>query len=347
MLIPSRAKMSRRYIPILRWKQGERGALAALSTAGRNNVAPLFLLGTTQYVGRAATKANAAITAPDFFADEVRRIWGTAPIFVDAIELDPQELTNIAAACRSKGLQIIPATTLGAPNAYQSAVSKVMAKDGRGVALRVDLQEMTSAATWTKSWPHSLSDTDLITDFADNIANVLALGTSALQAFSSLHGGQKWRSVTMAGASMPENFTGFQKGAHLIERAEWTLWQKLSVSKLPFAIDFGDYATVSVTPAPEGIAWGFPINVKYTLDQHFLICRGVRTKGINAVPMDQQLRSHALTIVRTKNRNPLAQCWADAKIDTIANGKDAPGGLPGWVKISVNRHVALSRHLLP
>jgi hypothetical protein len=305
------------------------------------------LLSETQYVGKDATKAKAAIPAPDVFAEEVKRLLGNAAFFVDASELAPTAIADIAAACRKRGLSLIPATTLGAPSSYDTAIAKVISIDKRGLALRVDLNELATAASWASKWSHSTNATDLIADFSDNVANVVALGVPAVQAFHSLHNGTSWRTVTVAGASMPENFTGYQKGLHELDRHEWALWKKLNGAKLPYAIDYGDYATVSVAPAPEGIRWGFPINVRYTLSQKFLICRGVKTTGVGAVAMATQLLQHAKSIVAYPPRNALAHCTGDLKIDSIASGNASPGGLPGWVAISVNRHIELARSLLP
>ena len=100
-------------------------------------------------------------------------------------------------------------------------------------------------------------------------------------------------------------------------------------------------------PSPQGIAWGFPINVKYTLANGFLICRGVKTTGLGAQDMDAQLVGHAGTIVAFPTRAPLVHCGGDRHIDDIYSGATGPGNLETWVTIGVNRHAELVRHLLP
>ena len=146
---------------------------------------------------------------------------------------------------------------------------------------------------------------------------------------------------------MPENFTGLVAGKHIIPRSEVALWQMLAAAQLPYQIDFGDYASISTTPPPSGIAWGFPINVRYTLATDFLVCRGVATTGFGGVDMAPQLTSHANTIRQHAGRTPLAHCWADGVIDAIAANGASPQGLEHWVQLGVNRHVELVRHLLP
>lgn len=345
--------MAHRYVPILRWKRGERVGVRHLSAAGRHDVLPFFVLGGDRYVGRKATRKRPAIPAADVFAREMAQIWGTAPFYLDAkrVPADPaggHPLTDIGASARAIGLELIPATRLDVPRPYWTAVVSLVRTDQRGLALNVDLNEFATFANWIQLWPFQPAETDLIVDFENNIGNVAALGPAIDQVILNLHAGPQWRSVTMSGTSMPENFTGYIAGQHTIPRAEWALWQRLSaLPQLAYRIDYGDYATVPVIPAPTGIRWGFPINVRYTLDRDFLICRGVQTTGPRGVDMEPQLIGHAHSIVTYPKRAPLTHCWGDTKIDRIAAGADGPQGLEHWVQIGVNRHIELIRDRLP
>jgi hypothetical protein len=310
------------------------------------------MLRSRQYVGLTATRKKAAIPAPDAFAKEASSVWGQGEFFLDASELPPlpsgqHPILNIAASARSKGLRLIPVTRLDALAPYQKAVAQIVAADKRGLALRANLTTVTSAATWAGEWPFPLAETDLIVDLSGSASTVLTLGQAAINAFAGLHKGTDWRSVTVAGTSMPDNFTGLAKGTYEIPRAEWSLWQNLSAAKLPYRIDYGDYTTPPIKPPPEGIAWGFPINVRYTLDGAFLICRGVTTTRANAEDMAPQLVKHAKTIQKYPMRNGVPNCWGDGMIDQIAAKAVLPGALENWVRIGVNRHVEITRANLP
>lgn len=345
--------MAIRYVPILRWKRGERIGVQHLSPAGRKDVLPLFVLGKDRYVGREATRKRTAVTPANVLVSEISAIWGTTPFYLDAMDIPANAagrhpLIDIGARARAKGLNLIPLTRLNAPQPYRAAVQSLVQIDQRGVALEVDLNEFASTAKWIAAWPSQPAETDLLVDFADNVANVSALGAAIDQVFLNLHASRDWRTVTMSGSSMPENFTGYVAGQHLIARTELALWQRLSaLPKLPYQLDFGDYTTVAVIPPPIGIRWGFPINVRYTLPQEFLICRGVQTTGPGAVDMDAQLIGHAQAIRNYPNRNPLANCWGDTRIDLIAVQTVGPQGLEHWVQIGVNRHIELTRSILP
>ena len=335
--------MTFRYVPILRWKRGERIGVQRLSAAGRHDVSPCFVLGRDRYVGRAATKNRAAIAPANVVASEILAIWNTAPFYLDAagVPANPagrHPLIDIGAKARAKGLRLIPVARLDSPLPYWTAVRSLVRSDQRGLALKVDLNEFASAANWIALWPYQPSETDLIVDFADNVENVAALGSAINPVFRTLQAGRQWRSVTMCGTSMPENFAGYVAGQYLIPRTELALWQRLSrLRRLPYRLDFGDYATVPVIPPPIGIRWGFPINVRYTLPQEFLICRGVQTTGPGAVDMDVQLLGHAQAITAQAGRSPLVNCWGDTTIDSVAAQAAGPQGLEHWVRIGVNR----------
>lgn len=340
-----------RYLPILRWKRGERIGLKQVSVAGTKDTVPLFTLGADQLKGKRPTKSRTAISAADLFANDVFDTWGTRPFYLDASSLQivtpgSHPITNIASSCRAVGANLIPATSLTAPSDYQTAVQNINRIDGRGIALRVDLQELGSASHWAPTWIAPLAQTDLIADFADIIGTVASVTPAVIHSFQHLHGAGSWRSVTTAGTSMPENFAGFLKGLHTIPREEWNLWIALTKAGIPYRIDYGDYTTPPLGEGPPQMAWGFPINVRYTLAKDFLVCRGVKTTGFGAVDMDAQLVGHAQSIVSYPARGAI-NCWADTMIDQIAALKQKPGNLETWVQIGVNRHIELVRSMLP
>lgn len=343
--------MVHRYTALLRWKRGERSGLKQVSATGAIDTIPLFIIGSDQLKGKAATKSKPQQTAADVFAKEVYDAWGARPFALDASALatppgGAHPLVAIAMSCRAIGAHLIPATALTAPAMYQAAVASVHAADQRGTVLRVDLQELNLAAQWAPVWITPPQQTDLIVDFADNVGTAAKMTAAIVHSFHNLHWGPNWRTVTMAGTSMPENFTGYLAGLHTIPREEVHLWWALATAGLPYRIDFGDYATPPIAEPPPAIAWGYPINVRYTLAQEFLICRGVKTTGFGGVDMEPQLIGHAQSIVAYPQRGPL-NCWADNYIDQIAALQVGPGNLETWVQIGINRHIELVRSILP
>lgn len=342
--------MTVRYTPILRWKRGERVGLSHLSQGAKLRTLPLFVLNKDQYKPKAETTHTPALTAPQVFCRELDDKWGRTPFALDASALNSSTtqhpLLDIAAELRSSGLQLIPSTHLGASQVYQNAVSNCVQIDQNGVCLRIDPNEATSIANWVSQWPHPRSDTDLVIDFNQSIGLSEYSLQSLLSTFQEIDRAGPWRTVTISGTSMPQNFQGYSQGLHLIPRQEYLIWQQLVASSMPFQLDYGDYAAVSPGATPEGITWGFPINVRYTLIDDFLICRGVRTDGPLGVDMGIQLVQHSKSIASHPARTRI-QCWADEVIDQIANSSAPPQGLEHWVQLGVNRHIELMNLILP
>ena len=344
--------MSVRYVPNLRWKRGEKNALSDLSATGKLNVLPLFLLGSEQFKSKKATKKEASIPASDLFAQEIANCWGSSPFYLDASSIPDtpghHRLNDIGNHCRARDLKLIPVIRTESTADYVNAAKEMVAHDKRGVCLRISLQEMSELPEWIGTWPFPLKNTDLVIDYLNQAETLLSLGSAVLRsAFEALHKGSSWRSVTIVGTSIPDNFTGLVRGLYLIPRHEKVIWQQLQTAGLPYSLDFGDYATVSTTAAPAGIAWGFPISVKYTLRDEFLICRGVKTLGFGAEDSDIQLIKHAKSIVAHTTRGALPHCWGDEEINRIADETRGPKGLENWVRIGVNRHIELVRSTLP
>ena len=342
--------MNYRYVPFLRCKRGERQGVKNLNTLTKQGISPIFILDSENYKGQKETKNNPAITPAAHITKELFSIMGSISFYIDGSRLGHSgaslPLHNIANEARLQNLNLIPATRLTSDPVYQKIVQNIAAIDQRGVALIVDLGEFASASGWISAWPFSLRETDLIIDFSNNISTILGILPGIIPLFQSLYKGDQWRSVTIAGSSMPENFVGFPQGEHKIKRAEWELWKKMTTADLAYRLDYGDYCTVPVISPPTGIRWGFPINVRYTLEDEFLICRGVRTIGPTAVDMDIQLVDHAQKIVSCTERVRI-KCWGDDRVDNIAGGQEGPQNLEHWVKIGVNRHITITRQHLP
>lgn len=347
-----------RIVPHLRWKLNERAALRELSAPGREMVAPLIALTVDQYKGgkpstaKKPPKKKAPIAAAEVFAKQAADSWGTEAMFLDASDLSTGApgkhlLEDISVAANDLGLQLIPATGLVASPDYRQAVERMHKADKRGVALRVSLAEMTSASTWLSSWRIPLEQTDLIVDLRDSVANVAALGQSALQSFGNLAQAKKWRSVTMAGGCIPQTLTGYKIGATPLKREELAFWRALSASGLPYRLDFGDYGSLFPDATTVSIPAPVPINAKYTLSNEFLIFHGVKIKGPGAIPMDRQLRQYARAIVAHPRRGALANCWGDTRVDEIADGSPSTGNPGSWVGYNVNRHIEVTRNDLP
>lgn len=349
---------NRTYMPLLRWKRGEQVALAALNDSTKANMTPLIMLANEQYKHRKGTTKTEAKTAAKAFCDEVKSVWGDSELKLYAGDLvapgedDPNPLVAIGEQALEAGLSLVPVVRLDDADDYKIAAVDIANAGSGAIALRLTLGEMSDAHEWVDTV--TPENTDLIIDFGGEIGVATKLGGVLADAFARLHSGPSWRSVTIAGSSIPDDFTGVAAGSHRIPRQELAVWSALRKRSLPYTLFFGDYATISPNARAPGVRWGYPINVKYTLKDDFFICRGIRTLGLppkkdgtpaKKVPtmdMGPQLIGHAKRIVDLPDRDALPNCWGDAQIDKIASGDLGPSGLAEWVQYSVNRHIELT-----
>jgi hypothetical protein len=346
-----RQPMTYQYVPILRWKKGEQTALLQLSSAGKTNVFPLIILTSEQYKPKKETKAKSSVPSADVFAEMVLNCWGKGAFYLDATALPDlpnaqHPLTDICASARLKGIELIPCTKLSASGPYNSAARAANNVDKAGIAIRLDLGDVANAPQWAGSWFIPIQETDLIIDIGGNTRMVQQMLPQAQATIHGLHLANQWRTVTFAGTTMPLDFSGMTQGVHLIPRIEKVIWQTIA-NGAPFRLDYGDYTTVPANAISRDIPWGYPINAKYTLNDDFLICKGISPTGLGGIDMDLQLIQHANTIVNYPSRNPLSHCWADTQIGAIAGKSLKPSNLATWVQYSVNRHIELVRHILP
>ncbi|RUX03790.1 MAG: hypothetical protein EOS71_27180 [Mesorhizobium sp.] len=355
--------MQTKYVPILRWKQGERVALSNLSNAGRIDVTPHLVLLQGQYGDTKVPKQPKAppknppkippATASGVFAKQVAEAWGPTKLYLDAADLPgtatAHHLDNILASANAAGLHIVPSIkTTNAPPSYQAAVARAVHAHKQGAALRISLSDLTTMPTWIGSWFCPIQETDLIIDLANGVANVLALGAPASQAFANLHQATSWRSVTVAGGNIPAMLSGYTIGQTPLPRAELNLWTALTSAGVGYDLDFGDYATIGPDASTEEIPGPVPINAKYTLHSMFAVFHGVKTKGPGSMDRGLQYRNYAGQIAAMPNRGALAHCWGDAMIDLVNSGPPAsPGSPTSWVSFSINRHIELTRSQLP
>lgn len=127
------------YVPVLRLKGAEKGAMRYLTPQVRAQVTPLLEL--------VSTKNN----SPVKIANDVRRSWGPSPFFVDDINFpestDGNALARFINAMRSHGLHSIPITELNRTREHHNTVSSIVAMDGLGICLRLDLKDVRTNQT--------------------------------------------------------------------------------------------------------------------------------------------------------------------------------------------------------
>jgi hypothetical protein len=123
---------TRRYVPVLRWKAGERTALGALAEETKSRITPLLEFPQVLFK---PTKSNPTpqSVVPNLVAD-IAGAWGVRPVFCDLNMLSTfpgssiHPLGLLGDRCHALGVQMIPVVPFTSDDlAYRQAVTAMVA----------------------------------------------------------------------------------------------------------------------------------------------------------------------------------------------------------------------------
>jgi len=138
------------YVPILRWKEAERGALSQLDTHDLTHITPLIELIPENFVQNEKRLPNEA--AMYWVAGQLTQCWDERPIYMDLLNLPPalipqsgKCLTLLAGYVGFSRFSLIPVTGLHRESSYNIAVRDVVETMNQGACLRLTLEDLRSA----------------------------------------------------------------------------------------------------------------------------------------------------------------------------------------------------------
>ncbi len=318
------------YLPILRGEPAELAALGWLDDAVKTHVVPLVELSPTELDG-AATR--------------IRDGWGAErPILLDAVGLDPRArvagdhpIVDLFDACRGR-VKAIPVGGLGRGIDHTAAIAGVAAAQGRGAALRLDAADLAAASghqRLTEEWLAVVdlapADVDLVIDLGEvsepgHMGSLLA----AHEALAALPYAVEWRSVTLAGTSIPRlPRNGNSDSEELCTRLDWRLWKMVARDDVPRSPDFGDRVF-----APADSASGMTIT--YTTGCSWLVVKRRRV-----APRVDELRAASQLVSARPEFAGREHCRGCAFIVACASGA-APGTPGTWRSLTACHHIHAS-----
>jgi hypothetical protein len=340
------------YVPILKWKLGEYQALSRLDNAVKDRVTPLIEIPA---VGYDFENSRTAKSLDDHLKDFGRRLkskWVARACFVDTKNIAASErmgdashpLTRVLELARSEGCMAIPTVSLSSDLDYRSAVAEAEVHDGRGVALRIHLEDFDRPSLSAdieqclRDVGVGFASVDLIVDLCDkHFLPVTAFVQTLLLSLQSLPSLNRWRSFTVAGSSYPKTLQDIGATA-MVPRREWALYREL-VRQIGGKIripTFGDYAVAHPDPVELDMRLIKPFaKLRYTTAEDWYIAKGraVRTSGFD------QYRAMCDAITRQRFFDGAAFSDGDRYISECATGIETTGNLTTWVWVSSNRHI--------
>lgn len=343
------------YVPILRWKQGERFALRDLYNQDRCRITPLIEVVPSDFTDEKIKKCGSLNEKFKKTAEHVDNCWHKSPLFVDLCHLEatlgkssdadhPLVLLGNHARCR--GVQMIPVTGLRRPADYQTAVASVIAADKRGACLRLtsddvenkslekDLYQLLSRFRLDRAQVHLLVDLKLIDNASLSIPRLSAL----------LPGLLDWTTFTVASGAFPPDLSNLEVGIHEVGRSDWLAWKRAVVSSRPARVPtYGDYATrhpIFKEPPPRARV---SASIRYTAGEHWVVMRG---EWLNK-PGGPGFKQYPANAVLLRERTEFcgeAFSAGDHYIAqmTLDSPQTGTGNATTWVQASVNHHLTFT-----
>jgi hypothetical protein len=341
------------YVPVLKWRQGEYQALMRLHAVTKAQVTPLIEVTPPEwdFETHKFKKTIDSQLAP--FASRLEKKWGSRPAFLDTSLLDPiarmiggvHPLTYLTDGVRAKGGTVTPVTSPGRDLAHYNSVAAVVAIDGRGVAVRVGLDDIAdpgfpaTLAGLVGSLGVTLPQTDLIIDLAaknfEPLADLTALVSALLQS-SPVY--VDVRSLVLVGTSFPASMGEVKVGSHTLPRQEWKLYKGV-VGALPAGfrpLAFGDYAIASADiPGGDMRLLKPSATIRYTVADGWFITKGnnVRDNGFD------QYRAQCGTVMSSGHMAAVGYSAGSDYIRDCHAKTKSTGNLTTWRWVGTNHHI--------
>ena len=352
---------SKHYVPILKWKRAEQGALTMLSKDHKKYITPLIQFVMSNYDPE--DKLEEIVQKFEGHLPEIPGkivvAWGITPIFIDVsllftTPLKAKSLDLISRNGYLSGGVFIPVIHLDDDPAIKTVAYSIARDHGSGICLRLICPDFSDPNKLNRSITEIMShsglkekDIDLMVDIKETGGNSNKY-TKYLNFSQTLPNVSKWRSFIFASGAFPKDLSQCRiDEENLLTRIDWQNWKNLTINKeLRRKPTFSDY-TIQY-PVYQDITQFFPptTSIKYTLEDEWLIMKGQKQK------YDKYLASAAL-LVEDNRFYGEGFSYGDAYISVKARHFPTyirnplikgTGSTESWLKAGINHHLTVVAH---
>jgi hypothetical protein len=252
---------------------------------------------------------------------------------------------------RSRKVQVIPVTATDRKGEYRDAVCTAAKEIGNGLAVRLyendlELPEETFGVLAKIAADSGCSEAmiDILIDLKRiHFPRLPEMRSRVLDFLAALDSRAPYRSVTLAGSSVPLDLSGIpEKQERNVPRLEWRLWREVRLARgTRRAPSFGDYRTVR--PEYDDRIKGFKhINAKifYTTAEFLRVVRG---QSRMKEKLELQYPQLARRLIAGGALEGFAFSWGDAQIAACAKWPEGLGMPVKWIAITTSHHVEFVR----
>lgn len=262
------------YVPILKAKLGEYGALQTLTPPVRMALTPLLEVPPVDWDYKEQRPKKTIDQHLKKVGQKIERAWGhSGRLFVDLLWIPEGErmgngehpLHYVFRSLRTLGVKVIPVVGLLRTEDYLQACCNIVSQDNRGVCVRIQREDLTDSEDVGSTVARILDAVGARVQNADLVFDLHALtpgerhldAEAVFRLIDRLPKLSQWRTFTLAATSFPKNLVGLpQSDSSWIERHEWMLWKNIvrgedQIARIPA---FGDYAIHTLSPLKWALA---------------------------------------------------------------------------------------------
>ena len=239
-----------------------------------------------------------------------------------------------------RAVNAVPVVGLLRGDDYLAACQSIVMRDGRGVCLRIQREDFVDFPDLRTRIEEVMRSVDLGPESADVVLDLRALNPAERDMNATRVAGlikkipwlNRWRSLTFAATSFPQNLTGIPPAdGTFIERNEWQLWIDTAAltSRIGRVPIFGDYAISHPEPAEVDPRIMRPsASVRYTCDGAWLVLKARNLRDHGYGQFHEVCRD---LIARPEYRGPDFS-WGDRYVADCAAELVGTGNLTTWRK---------------
>lgn len=330
MVVPNSAAPVPSYVAVLKAKQGE---LLAVGTTPPSHFVPLLEV--------IEPSRSAAIARGWPHADHIA--WIQPINFAGADDKSwANSITGLFDELRTAGSAVVPVVTLDETAASYAAITSVIGKDGRGLVLRLDCEEVLDEIpvdlqlaidTVLADCGVTAAETDLVLDAGLVSGGVAIQSGAAGSALGALPHINQWRNLVVAFSGFPDLVGDHVSPSSIgtIPRVDAAAFNHLAARFTARPLVFADYS-VGV-PTYADAKWSPIPNIRYAVAGEWVIYRAA-TK-LNPSP---QYISLAKALASATYFSGAGFSPGDAYIAAVASGADGPGNAGSYLKAAMSRH---------
>ena len=282
---------SEHYIPILKWKRAEQGALKSLANECKKQMTPLI-----QFVMPKPKENDNLEDIVAKFREQINEIpmkiidvWGTNPIFIDVsllftTQLKADALRVIVHEGNKLGGAFIPVIHLNDDKGLKKIAFLLAHRNG--LCLRLVCPNFIDFTKFTSDIAELLrisglkeNDIDLLVDIKETKENEDKY-LKYLKLAQNIPNLKNWRTFIFAAGSFPEDLTECKLDeVNLLPRIDWISWKaQINGSKMRRKPAFADYTIQH--PIYREVTQFYPptSSIKYTLENEWMIMKGRKQK---------------------------------------------------------------------